>query len=41
MIIIENIRFEVIDDLVNNGIVIGQGIRIRSSRNTGMIGLGP
>ena len=26
MIIIKDIRFEVIDDLVNNGIVIGQGI---------------
>ena len=41
MIIIKDIGFEVIDDLVNDGIVIGQGIRIRSSRNTGMIGFGP
>ena len=41
MIIIEDIGFEVIDDLMNDGIVIGQGIRIRSSRNPGMIGFGP
>ena len=41
MIIIEDIGFKVIDDLVNNGIVIGQGIRIRSSRNPSMIGFGP
>ena len=38
MIIIKDIGFEVIDDLVNDGIVISQVIRIRSSRNPGMIG---
>ena len=41
MIIIEDIGFEVVDDLVNDGIVIGQGIGIRSSCNPGMIGFGP
>ena len=41
MIIIEDIGLEVVDDLVNDGIVIGQDIRIRSSRNNGMIGFSP
>ena len=40
-VIIKDIWFKVINDLMDNSIVIGQGICIRSSRNTAMIGFGP